>query len=92
MAIGATGADLVRIVSAHSARLVGIGSAFAVGATFGLSRVVRATGGGGSFLDTPSWPAFVIPVLVVAVVGVLATWVPVRRVLKLSPASLLRAD
>jgi predicted permease len=89
VAIGATGRDLVRLVSAHSTRLVLMGTACGVGLTFALSRVVRASGGAGSIYD-PDWPAFAVPVLIVAVIGALATWIPSRRALKINPAVLLR--
>jgi predicted permease len=92
LAVGASTADLVRQVAWHSGRLIGIGSALAVMTTFGLTRFVRASGGGGSAFDTPSWPAFALPVLIVITVGVVATWVPCRRVFMLNPSALLRAD
>ena len=60
-----------------------------VAATFALSRVVRAAGGEGSLFD-PDWLAFAIPVMIVLGIGVLATWVPSRRTLKINPAMLLR--
>jgi ABC-type antimicrobial peptide transport system permease subunit len=89
VAIGATGRDLVRLVTAHSLRLVLLGTAFGIGATFALSRIVRASGGAGSVYD-PTWPAFVVPVLIVAVIGALATWIPSRRAMKINPAVILR--
>jgi len=89
VAIGATGRDLVRLVTAHSARLVLIGTACGIGLTFALSRIVRASGGAGSIYD-PAWPAFVVPVLIVAVIGALATLIPSRRALKINPAVVLR--
>jgi len=92
IAIGATARDIVRVVSAHSARLFVIGTALGIAITFGLSRVVRAVGGAGSFLDTPAWPAFLVPALVIGVVSAAATWVPSRRALRLAPATLLRVD
>jgi hypothetical protein len=90
VALGASGRDLVWLVSVHSLRLLAVGTATGVGVTYGLARVMRAAGGGGSAFD-PNWPAFAAPVLVVVVIGALATWVPSRRVLKLNPAILLRA-
>jgi len=89
VAIGATGRDLVRLVSAHSLRLVLLGTACGIGLTFALSRVVRASGGAGGIYD-PDWPAFAVPVLIVAVIGALATWIPSRRALKINPAVVLR--
>jgi hypothetical protein len=90
VAIGATAGDLVRLVSAHSARLLAMGTAAGVGLTFALSRVVRANGGAGSIYDPP-WPAFVVPILIVAAIGILATWIPSRRALRINPSALLRA-
>jgi ABC-type antimicrobial peptide transport system permease subunit len=91
VAVGASGGDLIRLVAAHSLRLVAAGCVFGIGVTFGLSRIVRAGGGGGSIYD-PGWPAFAIPVLIVAVIGVLATWIPSRRALRINPAVLLRTS
>lgn len=89
VAIGASGRDIVRLVTGHALRLVAAGTIIGVGATFALGRIVRASGGGGSFLD-PRWPAFVVPVLIIAVIGLFATWVPSRRALRIDPAVLLR--
>ena len=58
--------------------------------TFGLSRVVRAAGGAGSVFD-PALHVFVWPLVAVMVIGVVATWVPSRRALKINPAVLLRS-
>jgi ABC-type antimicrobial peptide transport system permease subunit len=90
MAIGADWGTQVRLVMAQSFRLVVLGSTLGIALTFGLSRLVRATGGEGSLYDPP-WPAFVVPVLLVMVVAALATWVPTRRALRIDPARLLRA-
>ena len=89
VAIGATGRDLVRLVTAHSLRLVVLGTALAIGITFALSRIVRATGGAGGVYD-PDWPSFVVPVAIVAVIGAAATWIPSRRALRINPAVVLR--
>jgi hypothetical protein len=90
VAIGADRGNQIRLVMAHSARLVLIGASFGTALTFGLSRLVRAAGGAGSIYDPP-WPAFVVPVLLVIVVAALATWIPARRALRVNPASLLKA-
>ena len=89
VAIGASNRDIVRLVTAHSLRLVSAGTLIGIGATFALSRIVRASGGGESFLD-PGWPAFIIPALIIASIGLIATWVPSRRALRINPAVLLR--
>jgi ABC-type antimicrobial peptide transport system permease subunit len=90
MAIGATGADVVRLVTAHTIRLVGIGATLGIAVTFGLARVVRASGGAGSIWDPPLH-VFVWPVVAVIVIGAMATWVPSRRALRINPAALLRS-
>ena len=89
VAIGATGRDLVRLVTAHSARLVLIGTACGIGLTLALSRIVRASGGAGSVYD-PDWPSFAVPVVIVATIGAVATLIPSRRATKIDPAVLLR--
>jgi predicted permease len=91
MAIGATGGEVVRLVTLHSVRLVTLGTIVGIGATFALGRIVRASGGGGSFLD-PRWPAFVIPIGIIVAIAALATLVPSRRALRINPAILLRAQ
>ena len=89
IAIGATGRDLVRLVGAHTLRLVGVGATAGIAVAFGLARVVRTSGGAGSIWD-PGVQAFVIPVLLVVVIGAVATWIPSRRALRINPADLLR--
>jgi putative ABC transport system permease protein len=89
VAIGATGRDLVRLVTAHSLRLVVFGTTLGIGVTFALSRIVRASGGAGGVYD-PDWPSFVVPVAIVAVIGAAATWIPSRRALRINPAVVLR--
>jgi len=89
VAIGATGRDLVRLVTAHSFRLVLVGTACGIGLTFALSRFARAGGGDGSIYD-PDWPAFAVPVLIVFAIGAVATLIPSRRATKIDPAVLLR--
>ena len=89
VAVGASGRDLVRLVSKQTLRLLVVGGTAGIAATFALSRVVRASGGAGSLWD-PGPQAFVVPVLIVLVIGGLATWIPSRRALKINPADLLR--
>ena len=91
VAIGADRGQQIRVVVAHSLRLVLIGSACGIALTFGLSRLVRAAGAAGSIYDPPL-PAFVIPVVIVMIVAALATWIPTRRALRVNPASLLKAS
>ena len=91
IAVGADRGNQIQFVMAHSLRLVLLGSTCGVALTFGLSRLVRAAGGAGTLYDPP-WPAFVIPVLLVAVVAAFATWIPTRRALRVNPALLLKAN
>jgi hypothetical protein len=91
VAIGASRREQVRLVVVHSLRLLVLGSTSGVVFTFGLSRLVRAAGGAGSLYD-PEWPSFVVPVVIVFGVGALATWIPMRRALRISPSLLLRAQ
>jgi predicted permease len=89
IAIGAGTRDIVQLVTLHSLRLAALGTGLGIAATFALSRIVRASGGGGSFLD-PEWPAFILPIVLIAVIGVAATFVPSRRALRIDPSVLLR--
>jgi putative ABC transport system permease protein len=90
MAIGATGQDVVRLVTAHTFRLVGIGAALGTGMTFALARAARASGGAGSIFD-PAAHVFLWPVVIMIGLGAIATWIPSRRALKINPAVLLRS-
>jgi putative ABC transport system permease protein len=67
-----------------------IGTVLGTGATFALTRVVRAAGGAGSVFDPPIG-VFFVPLLVVVAIGVMATWIPARRALKIDPSILLRS-
>jgi putative ABC transport system permease protein len=89
VAVGASGRDLVRLVSSQSVALVAAGSMAGIAVTFVLARIVRAGGGAGGIYD-PSWPAFVIPIAIVFAIGLIATWIPSRRAMKINPAILLR--
>ncbi len=87
MAIGATRADLVRLVAAHSLRMLGVGSAIGIALTFALTRVAQGRGG---VFDSPGWQAFVVPFLMILVIATIATLIPMRRALRINPSSLLR--
>jgi hypothetical protein len=89
VALGASGRDVVRLVTMHTIRLLAVGSALGLVLMFGLARLVRAGGGAGSIWD-PALHSFLVPVLVVVAVGALATWIPSRRALKIDPVVLLR--
>jgi putative ABC transport system permease protein len=91
VAIGATHGDVVRLVTRQSARLVAAGATIGVGITLALSRVVRAGGGAGSIYD-PQLAAFVIPVVILMIIGTIASWIPSRRAVRINPAIVLRAS
>jgi len=89
LAIGATNRHVITLVGTQAIRLVGIGAVIGVGLTFGLSRIVRAGGGAGSIYD-PQLVAFATPVVILVAIGILASWIPSRRALKINPAIVLR--
>jgi predicted permease len=91
-ALGASPRHIVRLVTGHSLSLVLVGSGFGILLTFALTRVVRASGGAGSMFDTPGWPAFAVPVLIMFATGAIATWIPSRRAIRAQPATFLRVD
>lgn len=90
-AIGATGPDLVRLITAATVRVVAVGATLGILMTFALAQVVRASGGAGSVFDPPI-TAFVVPILLVLVIGGVATWIPSRRAAKIDPALVLRTS
>jgi hypothetical protein len=90
LAIGATGRDVIGLITKQTARLVGLGAFIGVGVTFALSRIVRAGGGAGSLYDPPPL-AFFVPVIILIAIGALASWIPSKRALKINPAIVLRA-
>ena len=87
IAVGATGRDLLRLVAAHSLRMLGVGSAIGIALTFALTRVAQGRGG---VFDSPGWQAFVVPMILILVIGTIATLIPMRRALKINPTVLLR--
>lgn len=87
IALGATGRDLLRLVVAHSLRLVGLGTAIGVALTYALTRVAQGRGG---VFDSPGWQAFAVPMAIILIVGGIATLIPMRRALTISPSNLLR--
>jgi ABC-type antimicrobial peptide transport system permease subunit len=91
IAVGARATDLVRLVAAQSARLVAIGLILGLGLMWGLRQLVRSAGGAGSSFD-PQWRAFAVPLLIVVMIGMAATWFPSRRARRIDPARLLRSS
>jgi len=87
MAVGATGRDLLRLVAAHSLRMLGVGSGIGIALTFALTRVAQGRGG---VFDSPGWQAFIVPMLLILAIGTVATVIPMRRAMRINPSSLLR--
>jgi predicted permease len=89
LAVGATPRNLVRLVAAHCLRLLGLGTAIGIALTYALTRLAQGRGG---VFDSPGWQAFVVPILLIALVACAATLIPMRRTLAIHPASLLRSQ
>jgi len=87
IAVGATGTDLLRLVAAHSLRMLGVGTAIGIALTYAFTRVAQGRGG---VFDSPGWQAFVVPMILILVIGTMATLIPMRRALRINPSSLLR--
>ena len=90
IAVGASAGDVVKLITAQTVRLVSTGAVVGLLLMLGLTRLVRSNGGAGSIWDPPL-AAFLVPLIVLVVVGAIATWVPSRRALKIDPVALLRA-
>jgi ABC-type antimicrobial peptide transport system permease subunit len=89
MALGARGADVLRLVLRQGLVLVGLGVAIGLPAAWALSRLL-----GGFLLGTsPSDPAaFVATPLLLASVAMLASWLPARRATRVDPMVALQAE
>ena len=90
IAVGASAGDVVKLITTQTVRLVSTGAIVGLLLMLGLTRLVRSNGGAGSIWDPPL-AAFLVPIIVLIVVGAVATWVPARRALKIDPVTLLRA-
>jgi hypothetical protein len=90
-AVGASPRDLAWTIARTMVTLVSAGAAVGIGVTFALSRLVRAGGGAGSIYD-PAWQAFLAPLAGIALIGLVATWLPARRAATIDPLALLRAE
>ena len=89
IALGAQDWDVVRLVLSEGLALTLIGSAVGAAAAFGATRVLSSM----LYLVSPTDPAtFAVVPAVLGLVGVLATWIPVRRALRVQPMVILRQD
>jgi ABC-type antimicrobial peptide transport system permease subunit len=89
MAIGAASTDIVRLVMRQGMTLVGIGIGIGLAGAFGASRVIGGVlyGGGENDLLT-----FVGVPIILAMVAILAIWIPARRAAALDPLVALRQE
>ena len=89
MALGATDATVVRASLAQSARVALAGGGAGVLGAVALAGVMRAALYDTSPLD---WGVFATAVAVLILALLAATYVPVRRALRIAPAAVLRGD
>jgi putative ABC transport system permease protein len=88
-ALGATPADILRLVLRRGGSLVAAGCAIGVAGALGLSRLMQALLFGVSAVD-PATYAVVAALLLT--VGGLACYLPARRAMRADPAATLRAE
>ena len=89
MALGARGADVVRLLATHAGRTVGAGLGLGALVALGLARGV-----GDRLYDTsPREPTvYILAAAALALAAVVAIIVPARRVTRVDPATALRSD
>jgi predicted permease len=88
-ALGATGTELVRLVTGEMGWVAGIGVAGGVGGAWALSKVLSSLIYGVTVHDPWSFASAPVLLLVPAIV---AAVVPARRATKVNPAEVMRAD
>jgi ABC-type antimicrobial peptide transport system permease subunit len=89
VALGARRRDVLRLVLSSGLTLVAIGVALGLGAAFVATRFLGALVFGVSPVDPVT---FGLATALLIAVALLAHWVPVRRALRIDPASALRAE
>jgi ABC-type antimicrobial peptide transport system permease subunit len=89
MALGAQAREIVALVVGHGMRPVVIGIVAGLAGAVGVTRFMKTL----LFGVTPLDPAtFASVVAIVAVVGLVACWVPARRALRVDPIAALRGE
>ena len=89
MALGATSLDVLRLVARKGMTLAVIGIALGSGGAIALTRAMRSLLFGVSATDVLT---FVVVELLLALVALLACWLPARRATKVDPMIALRAQ
>jgi putative ABC transport system permease protein len=89
MALGAKPADVVRLVVGEGMHTAAVGALIGIGAALALSRVMRAV----LYETEPTDPAtFVLGTSLLALVALLANYLPARRATRIEPLAALRHD
>jgi predicted permease len=89
MALGATMADVVRLVVGKGARLIAVGLVIGLVGGLATARYLESMLRGGSPYDPVSTFAVVA---LLAFTGILASWLPARRAARIAPIEALRAE
>jgi ABC-type antimicrobial peptide transport system permease subunit len=89
MALGARAEQVLRMVVAQGARVVGLGAVIGIGVAFGSTRLLGAMLFGVEALD---WATFAAMSLSLILVGLLASYIPARRASAVPPMESLRGD
>ena len=92
MALGATRADVMRLVLREGIRLIVIGGAIGLAAALALSRVLRSVLFGVSPHDPMSFGAVTVLLALVALVALIAILIPARSAMKIDPMTALRCE
>ena len=88
-ALGATGADIVRLVTSTTAKLLVVGVVIGIGGVLGLSSVIESYVQGWDPRDPIAFATVIALLLFVALV---ACWVPARRATAIQPVQALREE
>jgi putative ABC transport system permease protein len=89
MALGARSGDVLRMILAHGAKIVGAGVGIGMFASFGLTRLMSNLLFSVSAADPVTFAAVAIGLVLVAM---LACYIPARRTLRVDPATTLRYE
>ncbi len=89
IALGASRADVLRMVLGHGARIAGIGVAIGLAASFGLTRLIATLLYSVSAADPVTFMGVGVMLLLVAM---LACYIPARRTLRVDPMTALRYE
>lgn len=89
MALGASARDVIRLILRQGGVQLGVGLVLGLALAFGVTRMIGLL----MFETTPQDPpVFAVVVLVIAVVGLLASLVPARRATRAHPTAALRYE